>query len=250
MRNLYDLICNVNNELIRGYVYSESEKNDIVNTFLGNPLQKVDDRNAMYPFFFRLNQDSKKQRLITGELPKTDILSANHYELEIMRILALWGRNRKDAVVMLDATAARLEKTCFGRFCSKGECTGATIAALRFYDAYCPDEDIAGSLLYKFRELHDGFGGWIEKADIPGFYMLLALSQMKSIVAIEEIQYCKERVFALLQKGCIVNQNNIDRYNPLRKYVLRNALARLEEYKYLKNAAIYTADDGRCYCKC
>ena len=72
---------------------------------------------VLYPLFFILPYNNgRKLRLITGTLPKTQILSANHYELEILCLLALWDRRNPRVKHMLDVK--RLDKCCFTHLCS------------------------------------------------------------------------------------------------------------------------------------
>jgi hypothetical protein len=71
-------------------------------------------------------------------MPKTHLLSANHYELEILRLLALWGADNDQVAQMVYQSLKRLDATCFGHFCSEGECIGASIATLRLLSAVRP----------------------------------------------------------------------------------------------------------------
>jgi hypothetical protein len=97
---------------------------------------------SMYPMYYiPPYEGGSKLRLVTGETPKTHLLAANHFELEILRLLALWIPDDPAVREMTAGTLERLGKTCFGRFCGTGECVGASIAALRFMSAALPRED-------------------------------------------------------------------------------------------------------------
>jgi hypothetical protein len=104
---LYELTCDVNEKLIKGVSFEEIEKQDVITQFLSNISSKDDidifrkknkNKIEMYPFYYMPPyNDGKELRIISGYKPKTEILSANHYELEILRILALWA-NENDIV--------------------------------------------------------------------------------------------------------------------------------------------------------
>jgi len=60
----------------------------------------------------------------------------------------------------------------------------------------------------------------------------------------------KEWLINNLSKGWLTKneQNKLDSYNVTRKYVLRNTLAILPEYKYIKNKDVCVSKkDNRCY---
>jgi hypothetical protein len=97
---------------------------------------------SMYPMYYiPPYEGGSKLRLVTGETPKTHLLAANHYELEILRLLALWSPNDPTVRKMVEGTLERMGRTCFGRFCDTGECVGASVAALRFMGAALPRDD-------------------------------------------------------------------------------------------------------------
>lgn len=97
--------------------------------------------DPMYPFFYITPyNDGKKLKTVNGVTPKTHILAANSYELEIMRQLFLFAPENETVKYMLQQTLRRLKTTCFGNFCSAGECFETSIAALRFIASVFPDE--------------------------------------------------------------------------------------------------------------
>jgi len=74
--------------------------------------------------------------LITGTLLKTQILSANHYEFEILHLLASWDRG---AIQELNICwTIRLDKSCFAHFCLTGECVSTGISVLRLLSVLSP----------------------------------------------------------------------------------------------------------------
>ena len=81
-----------------------------------------------------------KYRLLTGYQPKTLMLSANAYELGILRLLALFGRDDETVDRMCSETRLRLDSTALGHFNAKNEYYCISIAVLRFFAAAYPDE--------------------------------------------------------------------------------------------------------------
>ena len=72
-------------------------------------------RRRLYPeFFIPPYNDGKKYKTILGQTPKTHILSANLYELEILRLLYKFAPDNSDVRMMTEATLERLYHTCFG----------------------------------------------------------------------------------------------------------------------------------------
>jgi hypothetical protein len=141
----YDLLCTTNWDLIKGKTFTEDEKRNVVDFLLSDigeayasqrfsrSVNAPTDGRRMYPIYYIPPYNGGgKYRLITGQMPKTHILSANHYELEILRLLALWAPRDQKVIQLVDNTVKRLDTTCFGHFCDTGECMGASVAALRF----------------------------------------------------------------------------------------------------------------------
>ena len=53
----------------------------------------------------------------------------------------------------------------------------------------------------------------------------------------------------MLTRGSVVGPAMQDTYNVIILYVLKNALAMLPEYGYIKNKEVYISEkDNRCYC--
>ncbi len=258
---LYEVLLKANEKQVQGHLFSTEEQAKITGFFLrhasepaqsGRTMEGVAQR-WMYPYFYIPPfNGGKKWRLVTGELPKTHILSANHYELEILRLLALFGRGNEQVEEMLRDTEKRLEKTCFAHFCGKGECAGATISFLRFWSAYQP-EDRARlcELLSRFGEVRDGSGEWHRGIDIPIYYYRYMLSELDPDLAMNEIEMeaRREPLLGLLERGWIVSNSGVDSYSVMRKYVVRNMLARLPGFEYLKDAEVTIGENGRCYCR-
>lgn len=262
--NVYEALYEANRRIIMGETVSADDKKEITGLFIRQAsdqrtvdrflkgVNAPDDGRAMYPHYYIPPYKTGKYRLITGELPKTHILSANHYELEIMRLLALWQGDTPAVRLMLDNTLKRLEATCFGRFCPAGECVGAGIIALRFYGTLLP----AGHprtlrLLYSLGELFMAYDGKASSIkNLPFYYFLLTLSDIQLDDARALIDAKKNLLTGLLTQGWRTGPAESDTYNVLRKYVLRNALSLLPEYTGYQAAEICISEkDGRCYCR-
>jgi len=205
--------------------------------------KNISSRAAMYPAIFVPSDEERdsRLRLITGELPKTRILSDNAYELEIMRLIALWGREKERADDILKITEKRLAKACFSTFCSKGECIGAVMAFLRFWAAYKPgDIERQKEIIAQLKPYRDGHGLWRKGLDLPAFYTFSAFSECAYEAVEEELLYCRNRLWDLLNKSWLNEP-----YNLLRKQVVKNALSRIPEYGFVGNTNFYIGDDGR-----
>ena len=81
-----------------------------------------------------------KYRLLTGYQPKTLMLSANAYELGILRLLALFGRDDSTVKQMCEQTRQRLDSTVLGHFNAQNEYFCISIAALRFFGTAFPED--------------------------------------------------------------------------------------------------------------
>jgi hypothetical protein len=127
--NAYEILCNTNRAIIKGQTIPDDEKQGIVQSLLSGAsapvtvrrflagVKATEENRSQYPqFYIPPYNGGKKYRLITGQMPKTQILSANHYELEILRLLALWGSGNERVRQMTDQTLKRLDAACFGHF--------------------------------------------------------------------------------------------------------------------------------------
>lgn len=260
---VYEKLISFNHRMIMRDEIADTEKQQFVKMLLNRceshhdidtGLWKKKDRQ-MYPQFLlptieecQLEQ-SKKLRLITGELPKTSLLSHNAYELEALRLLALWDIDHDKQEIIMSVTAERLNRHNFCHFFSAGESFALSLVFLRFWNTYrLNDTDRINDILIELdRYIADMERG--AKNDIPSFYMWLVLGELaeKSEVAANIIQRNSWMLYTQFQKGWIVNPDNADRYNPIRKYVLRNALSKLPEFIHMNDAEIFIDTDRRCY---
>lgn len=116
-----------------------------------------------------------KYRLVTGYQPKTLMLSANAYELGILRILALFAPEDETVIRMCEETKSRLDSTALGHFNGKNEYYIISAAVMRFFSAAYP-KDISRIKGF-IRGLESGY----RDRDLPAtvkLYVLLAFSQM------------------------------------------------------------------------
>ena len=256
---LYEIICDVNERVIKGEPIENEMKQDIVNHLLGNVTSKEDmdafrrrnkNKMEMYPFYYiPPYNNGNKLRIISGYKPKTEIFSTNHYELEILRILTNWADQNSIVKEMVNNTLSRLDKTCFGHFCPQGECLGASVSVLRFLNTVCTKNDgWIKKLLKPQGELFVNQRGMGMKNYFPFYYFCLVLSELPINLVDEYIFVQKEFLKRMLTRGCLTGPHENDAYNILILYIIRNTLCRIKEYEYIKNEKIYVKDN-RCYCK-
>ena len=267
----YLLLCEINKQMFMGDTISEDKKKETVEIFLG-AINKQDEINAFYKrmrardetklnyskFYIPPYNGGKKLRLIQGFLPKTNILYANHFELEIIRLLFLFDNENPIVKNIVQDTVNRLRHTCFGHSCTQGECFATGISVLRFLAVAKPDEhewinhllDPLGKAFLSF-----GSGHAAVQKDIPMSYLLMALTDINTDKTKELINAKKDWLLALLKRGWITGKlsngkiSEGDTYNLLGKYIIRNALGIMPEYYNIKNHKIYVSQgDERCYC--
>jgi len=268
----YRLLTELNRKEIYGEAVSDTEKEQAVSVFLGGVCSGEEIRNYKkrmrvqpdtdntYPdYFLPPRCGNKKLRLIQGYLPKTNILYANHYELEILRLLYRFAPENETVLQMVQNTRQRVDKTCFGNSCMQGECFAAGISVLRFLAAVCPeDAERINRLLDPLGEAFLSFGGGqaAVQQGIPLSYLLMAFTDLRNDKTEELIRQKKDWLLTLLGRGWITGTlsngkvSEGDTYNLLGKYILRNAIGILPECRDAASYEIYISDtDGRCYCR-
>lgn len=267
----YRILMEMNRKAIFSEEISDPEKEEAVSGLLNGICCKEEihnykkrmkvsiDTDNIYPdYFIPPYNGNKKLRLIQGYLPKTNILYANHYELEIIRLLFLYAPENGQVNEMVENTLRRLKDTCFGNSCAQGECMAAGISVLRFLAVTRPgDLEWIDKLLGLLGELFLSFGNGqaaIQRG-IPVSYLLMAFADINNSRTRELITQKKEWLTALLRRGWITGKlsngktSEGDTYNIMGKYIIRNALGTLPEYEDISKCEIYVNDkDGRCYC--
>ncbi|MEN6355700.1 MAG: hypothetical protein ABFD83_01300 [Armatimonadota bacterium] len=257
--NPHELLCKTNWQLIEGKHFTDKEKNDITNRLLSavssksvverfhKAVKAPNDGRIMYPLFFiPPYNNGKKLITINGVMPKTHIFSANHYELEILRLLAIWRADDDTVKNMLVKTKERLLTTCFGKFCATGECFEASIVALRFLaGAFPEEEEWINKLTQGIRGEIDNKPKGKKRHSGTTFYYWLTLTDIDLPIAISEIKRYEPVLVHHLTRSYSYNIEYDKLYNPIAKYIVRNCLARLPEYNHIREIEGYAGGDGR-----
>jgi len=155
---LYELMIKANDYLIKGGTLTDVHKAKIVKQFMDGistretaerfyngvkfPKNTDETGRQMYPIFYIPPYNGgKKLKTVLGQTPGTHILSANMYELEILRLLHMFAPDNPDVRSMITRTLERLKSTCYGKDgCGVGECYDTSIVVLRFLAAVAPDD--------------------------------------------------------------------------------------------------------------
>jgi len=239
----YELMIKTNHALIKGEEFNESQKADIAGQLRDHRMTDGRKRtfNAYaYPrFYIPLHNNGKKLQTIIPMSPKTNIVADNAYEFEIIRLLYLFQPN-DEVVEMIEVTKNRLKQTCFGyQSCHYAECFEAGMMVLRFLSfAAIDDRDWIKKQItvynnhFNDRRRHNG----VQK------YYWLILSDMPLDIAQPEIVRQKEHIVDHLNRSYLIKSGNED----VALYAMRNALARLPEYSYIKERKPYVNEkNGR-----
>ena len=268
----YKMLC----ELIRkeqfGEEITDEEKAAAVLTFLAGKndskeiirykkRMRVDpNKDRVYPnYYLPPYNEGKKLRLVQGYLPKTNILYANHYEAEILRLLIRYAPDNEAVKDMVYHTLERFGKTCFGDSCTQGECITTGICVLRLLAVVQPMDEIwINKLLEPLGEafLSFGPGQAASQNGIPLSYLLMAFSDINNEKTRNLLRQKKTWLVNLLRRGWITGKlsngkiSEGDTYNLLSKYIIRNAVCTLPEFPQKEDFRIFVDDlDERCYCE-
>lgn len=261
--DIYELMIKTNYFLIKGGTLTEGQKLNIVNQFLSAvsnkeiarrfynsvkyPNNSDKEGRRMYPeFFIPPYNDGKKYKTVMTQTPKTHILSANSYELEIIRLLYILAPNNETVINMVSKTISRLKTTCFGnREDDKGECYDTSLIVLRFLvsvaqnDTSWIKERIINYHKY-YKEKHRHWGVQL--------YYWLCLSELPFEIAESEILKFQDKLLKQINHSYVMNNENDILIHPVVICVIRNCLERLPEYAYIKERLPYINEkDGRLY---
>ncbi len=202
----------------------------------------------MYPLFYiPPYNDGKKYKTIFNQMPKTQILSANMYELEILRLLYILAPENEQVKSMVLLTLERLKTTCFGfNDDGLGECFDASLVVLRFISTVSPHD--TKWILSRI----DNYNNHADEKKRPWFskwYFWLCLSEMPFEIAHPFIENYKDEMLNwLYNKSCVMNSDTDKIIHPVLLCVIRNVLCKYPEYEYIKNRQPYVNDkDGRLY---
>ncbi|MHB1151757.1 MAG: hypothetical protein ACYCWE_08195 [Eubacteriales bacterium] len=260
--NIYETVVNVNNRLIENETVMSSERHIISETFLANvsdrrtvirfhngvkaPKLEDGDPRRNYPeLYIPPYNDGKKHMTLTGVTPQTHILSSNAYELEILRLLALFNPGDKTVTAMLSQTRERLATACFAGTCFLGECYETGLVILRYINiAYASD------LLWQHNLLEKTVTHLDDKKRHSGtrYYLWLTLSELPDDAALPYIKKYENELYKHLSYDCLIKCAFDLKMKIRYKYIIRNCLTRLEKYEYLIQRRPYINDhDGRLH---
>lgn len=267
----YKILMEINRKAIFAEEISDREKEEAVLILLNGICCQEDvlkykkrmrvnpETDNIYPnYYIPPYNENKKLRLIQGYLPKTNILYANHYELEIIRLLFMFAYENEKVKELVVNTLQRLKNTCFGNSCTKGECVAAGISVLRFLALTQPnDSEWIDKLLNSLGDMFLLFGSGQAAAQkgIPLSYLLMAFADINNEKTRDLITQKKEWLLGLLRRGWITGKlsngkiSEGDSYNLMGKYIIRNAISTLPEYEDIAKYEIFVSGkDERCYC--
>jgi hypothetical protein len=214
------------------------------------------DKNGsghMYPIYYiPPYNDNKKYQTVIPMSPKTHILSANSYELEIIRLLYMFAPDNPDVRGMATKTLARLKTTCYGyNDCAVGECFHTALIVLRFLAAAAPDDDEWINKLLAFFKMNMDEKLMLRGKGVHGnvlWYYWLCLSELPLKFAEPEIRRYEDRIISQLSRSSVMNSENDRTNHPVMICAIRNALSRLSEYAYIKGREPYICEkDGRLH---
>ena len=114
---MYKMLMEINRKQVFGEEIPDAEKREVVAVFLNGVCDKEEilkykkrmrinaETDNIYPYFYIPPYNAnKKLRLVQGYLPKTNILYANHYELEIIRLLYMFAPGNEIVCDMVKTT--------------------------------------------------------------------------------------------------------------------------------------------------
>ena len=239
---LYDFVFRANDYLLGGGLLDKRQKKIITERILA----KVSDRSEaerfwqglnfsdntdsagrrMYPVYFIPPRNSgKKHKIYTGMTPGTHILSANAYELEILRLLHLMSPGDELVRNMVNETLKRLKTTCFANEQDgMGECFEASLIALRFLAVVSPDD--SNWIKARLRVFKTHFSDKKRHSGVK-MYFFLCLSELPDKYAVDEIQKYKDEFLKYLERNHAVKGDSTLQKRLI--YITKNCLARLPE---------------------
>ncbi len=261
MSDAYELMLKTNYRIILGENIVDAEKHNITERLLGAKSTREQVRrfyggvgfagnieenaSRMYPeFFIPPYNNGIKYRTVLGQMPKTQILSANMYELEILRLLKILAPDNPEINDMVCKTLARLKTTCFGyQDDGKGECFDASLIVLRFLAAAAPNETIW------IQSRIDNFNRHYAEKKRPRFciwYYWLCMSELPfKMVETEIDMYRAEMLNWICNKSCVINSEHDKTFHSVILCILRNNISRYPEYRYIKDRLPYVNVCGK-----
>lgn len=261
---VYELMIKTNHYLIKGGLLTDGQKNTIVKQFISSICTKkeaqrfyqgvrypnnIDNQGRrLYPMFFIPPfYDGKKYKTLLNQTPMTHILSANMYELEIIRLLHKLSIENNTVDDLVAQTLERLKTTCYGyRDDGLGECFDTSLVVLRFLAEVAPNQTdwIQSRIVNYHKHVEEKKRPWFTE-----WYFWLCLSELPLELANPEIQKYKEPILEwLTKKSMVMNRDQDKTLHPVLFCILRNMMARYPEYEYIKNREPYVNEkDSRLY---
>jgi len=242
----YELMIKTNHYIIKGGELTEKHKENIVKQFLlaqndKNTKERFyigvnypNNKDGMYPaFYIPPYNNGKKYKTIFNQTPLTHILSANMYELEIIRLLYVLAPNNPIVIDIVEQTVERLKTTCYGfNGCYKGECFDTVLIALRFLTNVRSNDTVWITRLINF--FYDHYFDKKRSWHIM-HYFWLCLSEIPLLIAEPEIRKNQNDILQHLERSRVINLDEQKILQPIILCMLRNTISRLHEYEYLKN---------------
>jgi len=215
-----------NHHLITGGGLTDAQKANIVRQLLAarsdertkqsfyrgvkypNNIDSAGDVTGTYPgYYIPPYNGGKKLQTVIPMSPKTHILSANSYELEIIRLLHLFAPDDPAVKNMVMGTLKRLKTSCFANDCIVGECFHASLLALRFISAVAPDDVAWITKLVEKISMHinDKLQGKNRVHRNVLWYFRLCLSELPDDIPLPEPLINKDELHARLISICAPN---------------------------------------------
>jgi len=233
----YELMIKTNHHLIKGGAYSDIEKTEIAKQLQEGRITDGKERTFSNPnwypkFFIPPSNGGKRLQTVIPCSPKTYIFADNAYEFEIIRLLHIFQPS-DETFYMIEGTLNRLKKTCFGyEGCHYAECFEAGLAVLRFLSfAAVGDREWVDKQISIY---NNHFSDSRRHSGVQRYYWWV-LSEMPFDIAQPEILRQKETIIDHLNRSYVIKNGSED----ILLFVMRNVLARLPEYSYIKDRQPY-----------
>ena len=237
----YELMIKTNHSIIRGEKFSNAKKADIVRQLRENKITdgslRTFDAYAYPRFYIPPHNNGKKLQTIIPISPKTNIVADNAYEFEILRLLHLFQPD-EDVAHMIEVTLERLRNTCFGyKSCHYADCFEAGMMVLRFLSFAATDDR---DWIKKQIDMYNNhFADRRHHSGVQKYYWLI-LSDMPLEIAEPEILRQRDHIIDHLSRNYLIKDGNED----IALCAMRNALARLPEFSYIKDRRPYVSEES------
>ena len=163
------------------------------------------------------NVSHSKSRVYTGEKLQTHLAAKNILTIESARAIVISNSISQAAHTSIALVDNWLDRQCFSDFCATGECKHSSVAFMRYLNASGRSERVE-RMLTQLTKYRDGKGGW---KGFPYFFTLLALSEINSSLADDELNYTLEFVEMRFRRS-----RTEEPYNSRRQEILYRVLNR------------------------